>query len=74
MTPIKGVSIGYYDPTTGVYFEGEAEFDIPWVEEKKMPESPARISLPGQPGFQSEQPLFDCGALSMATPLAPKEG
>lgn len=73
MKPLTLVANYHYDARTRVLFAGESKIELPWTKEKPL-ESPARIILPGQPGFQSEQPVFDCGELSMAAPLAPNEG
>ncbi len=53
----------YYDPASGVLFEGATK-GSPFSSEDEIPEDPASISAPGEVGFESRTPVFDCGNLS----------
>ena len=63
MPPLHGTSMFYYDQPTGVLFEGETEIDWP-SSEGEIPNAPAAIIMPGEPGFDEPHPTYDCGNLS----------
>jgi hypothetical protein len=62
MPIINGTGKAYYDPVTGVLFSAETRMD--WPPSDDVPDTPLRIILPGQPGFASTSPTFDCEQLS----------
>ena len=75
MPTIIGTSQVYYDPISGALFEGASEVELLSDEENKIPTVPAQIILPGQTGFGSPSPSFDCEQLSaLTTPVVEVTG
>ena len=64
MPTFSGTSVNYFDPVTGVMFEGESKVGPFADDEEDIPNTPAAISLPGQAGFQATTPVYDCGQTS----------
>ena len=49
----------YYNPDQNIAFEGETTGGT-YYDAKATPTAPAAISLPGQPGFNTKTPSYDC--------------
>ena len=49
----------YYNPEQNIAFEGEITGGT-YYDPKAMPTAPAAIILPGQPGFNTKTPSYDC--------------
>lgn len=60
---LNGTSMIYFDQPTGVLFEGETKMDWP-PSDGEIPNAPAAIIMPGEPGFDEPHPTYDCGNLS----------
>ncbi len=56
-------SVIYFDPVSGVFFQGEGEQLSPATDDE-ISHTPAAIILPGEPGFDQPHPTYDCGDLS----------
>ena len=61
---INGYEDWYIDRATGAFAYGETK-----IFNKLYAQEPVQVIKPGEPGFMSERPLYDCGELSNAAPL-----
>ncbi len=64
MKAVKGNGVSYFDAPTGVFFDGELEFDGKALL-SEISSKPAAIILPGEPGFDEPFPTYDCGDISL---------
>lgn len=62
----------YIHPDWRVFFSGPSEWDGGEGTYLPLDGSPVQFILPGEPGFASTQPLFDCDAVMSSLPFPPK--
>ena len=62
----------YIHPEWRVFFSGPSEWDGGDGTFLPLDGSPVQFIMPGEPGFASTQPLFDCDAVMSSLPLPPK--
>ena len=61
---IPGYEDWYIDRATGAFAYGESK-----ILNKLYEQEPVQVIKPGEPGFMSDRPLYDCGEISKAVPL-----
>lgn len=62
----------YIHPEWRLFFSGPSEWDGGEGNFLPLDGSPVQFIFPGEPGFASTQPLFDCDAVMSSLPLPPK--
>lgn len=62
----------YIHPDWRVFFSGPSEWDGGEGTYLPLDGSPVQFIMPGEPGFASTQPLFDCDAVMSSLPFPPK--
>lgn len=62
----------YIHPEWRVFFSGPSEWDGGDGTYLPLDGSPVQFIFPGEPGFASTQPLFDCDAVMSSLPFPPK--
>jgi hypothetical protein len=62
----------YIHPEWRMFFAGPSEWSGGEGDFLPLDGSPVQFIFPGEPGFASTQPLFDCDAVMSSLPLPPK--
>ncbi len=62
----------YIHPEWRLFFSGPSQWDGGTGTYLPLDGSPVQFIFPGEPGFASTQPLFDCDAVMSSLPIPPK--
>jgi hypothetical protein len=65
MDPITALGKSYHYPELELWIEGETTISWPSDSNDEIPKKPARLIHPGEPGFDTTTPEFDCNQLSL---------
>jgi hypothetical protein len=75
MPTVEGSTMRYYSDALNIVFHGEGTYPLFFGEEgDDVSKTPATVILPEQPGFDAEQPQFDCGQIGLIPAISFNQG